>query len=239
MKPGAIIWDYDGTLVDSAVKNRIVTIELLRRFDADIEKHLPAALGSLEAYRQASAKHASWRDTFMQEFGCTAAQVAEIDRIWRAGQLADPLQPPLFCGLRDVLPALAQLAPMGICSRNSSGNIRATLHRYGIGECFGAVIGCTEVAVDEQKPHPAGMLACLAALGVRGDAGPILVIGDHAADVQYAHAGKAALASLGISAQVICITTRFGESACVTSTGADACAGTPQELLTLIQKLYS
>ncbi len=237
MRPAAILWDYDGTLVDSAVKNRAVTVQLLKQFDADIERHLPAGLQSLAAYRQASASHAVWQDVFVHEFGCTPDQVAVIDRQWRAGQISDALQPPLFCGLRDVLPALAAIAPMGICSRNSAAHIGDTLRRYGVDGCFGAVIGYESVAPDRQKPHPAGLLACLAQLGLRGDEGPIIYIGDHAADVQYAQAAVEALRQRGLRAAAVCVTVRFGDGVCTTQTGADVCAASPEELKNLITRL--
>ncbi len=238
MRPAAILWDYDGTLVDSAVKNRAVTIQLLKGFDPDIEQHLPAALQSLQAYRQASLRHAAWQDVFCREFGCTAQQVQIIDRLWRGGQISDALQPPLFTGLRDVLPQLAAIAPMGVCSRNSADHIRATLRRYGVDDCFGAVVGYESVAADRQKPHPDGLLICLEKLGVTGGEGSVIYIGDHAADVQYTRAAAQALTAKGVRTAAVCITVRFGDQVCLTSaTGADACAATPQELLELLQRL--
>ena len=98
MRPAAILWDYDGTLVDSTVKNRVVTIELLRRFDADIEKHLPPALQSVQSYRDAILRWNNWREEFRRELGLDDARIDEVARSWSAAQLADPLQPPLFCG---------------------------------------------------------------------------------------------------------------------------------------------
>lgn len=44
MKTAAIIWDYDGTLIDSARKNMAVAVEGLRRFDSEIDGHLHEAL---------------------------------------------------------------------------------------------------------------------------------------------------------------------------------------------------
>ena len=234
MRTAAILWDYDGTLVDSAVKNRYVTVQLLKRFDPDIERHLPPALQSVEAYRQANLRWSGWKEVFRREYGLTLPQLEEAGRLWSGYQKADPLQPPLFCGLRDVLPQLSALAPMGICSRNSSENIRTTLRRYGVEACFGAVIGYDELPPEQQKPDPAGYLECLRRLGVQGGEGLLYYIGDNRSDVQFARAAAEQLQAQGVSVQMCCVTARFGDRLCVTrETGADACAAQPEELLSL------
>ena len=238
MKPAAILWDYDGTLVDSAVKNRAVTVELLRRFDKNIEQHLPAALTGVAAYRRANLRWDSWQAVFQNEYHLTDDQVAEAGDLWAECQKADPLQPPLFTGLREVLPVLAELAPMAVCSRNSSENIRATLYRYGVLDCFKAVVGSNDLPAFDRKPAPGTFLAALAALGLRGDEGPILCIGDHREDVLFAHAARQTLCSRGVEAQVLCVTARFGDKVCLTAqTGADACAADPAQLPGLLIQL--
>ena len=238
MKPAAILWDYDGTLVDSAVKNRAVTIDLLRRFDRNIEQHLPAALVSVAAYRRANLRWESWQAVFQNEYHLSDAEVAKAAELWADCQRADPLQPPLFNGLREVLPVLAAAAPMAVCSRNSSDNIRATLRRYGVLDCFGAVVGSTELPAADRKPAPGACLAALAALGLRGDEGPILCIGDHREDVLFAHAAQQTLRSRGLDARVLCVTARFGDKVCLTAqTGADGCAAAPEQLPGLLQQL--
>lgn len=238
MRPAAILWDYDGTLVDSAVKNRVVTMELLRRYDPDIENHLPSALQSVQNYRDAILRWNDWREEFRRELGLDDARIDAIAAQWSAAQLADPLQPPMFAGLRDVLPRLAALAPMGICSQNGSGHIRLTLRRYGVEDCFGCIIGRDEVPADRQKPHPAGFLQALAQLGVRGDEGPILFIGDHSMDVRYAKAAQQELESRGIGARMVTVTSRFGDHACLNGlTGGDFCAVEPEDIPALIERL--
>ena len=82
MRTAAILWDYDGTLVDSAVKNRFVTVQLLKRFDPDIERHLPPALQSVEAYRQANLRWSGWKEVCRREYGLTLPQLEEAGRLW-------------------------------------------------------------------------------------------------------------------------------------------------------------
>ena len=60
----AILWDYDGTLINSAKKNIAVTIEVLRHFDPDIEVHLPAALQSYVAYQEANHHYRNWQTLY-------------------------------------------------------------------------------------------------------------------------------------------------------------------------------
>ena len=123
---------------------------------------------------------------------------------------------------------------MAICSQNGSGHIRATLRRYGIQDCFGAVIGRDEVPMEEQKPHPNGFLQALAQLGLRGDEGMLVYFGDHSMDVKFAHAAVQALQQRGVTARVLTVTTRFGDHACLNSlTGGDLCAVEPEDLFTL------
>lgn len=216
MKPAAILWDYDGTLVDSAVKNRLVTIELLQRFDARVEEHLPPALQTVESYRRAQLRWArfgptDWRQLCQREYGLSVQQTEQLGENWAATQHRQPLQPPLFGGLRAVLPQLAALAPMGVCSRNTAAHIARTLGRYGVADCFGSIIGWQQVAADRQKPDPAAFLQCLRQLGVRGDEGPLVYIGDSALDVQFAHAAARQLAQAGRGVQVYTVITRFGD----------------------------
>ena len=63
-----IVWDYDGTIINSAKKNIEVTIEVLKHFDRDIEKHLPKALTSYNNYQEANHKYANWQDLYLNEY---------------------------------------------------------------------------------------------------------------------------------------------------------------------------
>ena len=46
MSVSAILWDYDGTIVNSVKKNMAVTVEVLKYFDPQIEQYLPKELTS-------------------------------------------------------------------------------------------------------------------------------------------------------------------------------------------------
>ena len=46
MNLSAILWDYDGTLVNSIKKNMAVTIDVLTNFQNDINTNIPEVLKS-------------------------------------------------------------------------------------------------------------------------------------------------------------------------------------------------
>mgnify|MGYP001029920414 CR=1 FL=1 len=127
----AILWDYDGTLANTPVKNIAVTRAVLGRLDPALLDPLPEALSSLAAYQAANYRWRNWRELYQHALRVPADRLDEAGALWGPCQLADRTLPPLFGGLLEVLPRLAALAPMGICSQNDSGNIRAALAAHG------------------------------------------------------------------------------------------------------------
>ena len=127
----AILWDYDGTLANTPVKNIAVTRAVLGRLDPALLDPLPEALSSLDAYQAANYRWRNWRELYQHALRVPADRLDEAGALWGPCQLADRTLPPLFGGLLEVLPRLAALAPMGICSQNDSGNIRAALAAHG------------------------------------------------------------------------------------------------------------
>jgi|GEM_PF-717711 len=163
----AILWDYDGTLANTPVKNIAVTRAVLGRLDPALLDPLPEALSSLAAYQAANYRWRNWRELYQHALRVPADRLDEAGALWGPCQLADRTLPPLFGGLLEVLPRLAALAPMGICSQNDSGNIRAALAAHGAADCFAAVVGHADVDFARQKPDPAAFLACLDRLGLK------------------------------------------------------------------------
>ena len=181
----AILWDYDGTLANTPVKNIAVTRAVLGRLDPALLEPLPEALSSLAAYQAANYRWRNWRELYQHALGIPADRLDEAGALWGPCQQADQTLPPLFDGLAEVLPRLAALAPMGICSQNDSGNIRAALAAHGVAGCFAAVVGHADVDFARQKPDPAAFLACLDRLGLQE--GRFAYIGDHAGEIGRAH----------------------------------------------------
>ena len=107
----AILWDYDGTLANTPVKNLAVTKAVLGRLDPALLDPLPEALTSLAAYQAANYRWRNWRELYRHALGVPVDRLDEAGALWGPCQLADRTLPPLFDGLTEVLPRLAALAP--------------------------------------------------------------------------------------------------------------------------------
>ena len=228
----AILWDYDGTLANTPVKNIAVTRAVLGRLDPALLDPLPEALSSLAAYQAANYRWRNWRELYQHALRVPADRLDEAGALWGPCQLADRSLPPLFGGLLEVLPRLAALAPMGICSQNDSGNIRAALAAHGAADCFAAVVGHADVDFARQKPDPAAFLACLeqnvrlmsvlypvtAALSV------LIAIGVSVLLLFQSAREMAALRAMGRAAEVVCVAAAWGGAPSVDLAAADAVA---------------
>lgn len=185
MKLAAILWDYDGTLVDSTKKNIRVTKEVLKNFIPDLENNMPLALTSVEEYQKANYLYKNWKELYEYAYGLTKDQIAEAGKLWSPYQLKDESVPELFEGLSEIMQKLPNIA-QGICSQNGAVNISKTLEQYGISDHFPVIIGVDEVSFEQQKPNPAGFLKCLDKLSVEYKDCCLVYIGDHAEDVVFA-----------------------------------------------------
>ena len=202
----AIIWDYDGTLVDSARKNMAVTVEVLRHFDQEIELHLPDALKSYENYSLANHTYKNWRDLYKNSFNIREEDLDEAGKLWTPEQCKNKIIPDFFSGMEDLLHKMKPIK-MGICSQNSSKNIEDTLRHYGVADCFEMLIGVDEVSGKEQKPHPAGFIKCLQGLRVPIGEANVIYIGDHSEDVVFGKNAQEQFREDGL--RVICIGVDF------------------------------
>ena len=204
----AILWDYDGTLANTPVKNLAVTRAVLARLDPALLDPLPEALTSLAAYQAANYRWRNWRELYRHALGVPGGPAGRGRRPVGPLPAGGPDPAPLFDGLAEVLPRLAALAPMGICSQNDSGNIRAALAAHGAAGWFAAVVGHADVDFAHQKPDPAAFLACLDHLGLRE--GRFACIGDHAGDIAFGRNAQAALRAQGRAAEVVCVAAAWG-----------------------------
>lgn len=232
----AILWDYDGTIADTLVKNIAVTKVVLARMGLlGPGDPLPEALTSRLAYQQANNSCKNWRELYARFYGVPADRMDEAGDLWAPCQLADKTQPPLFDGMGETLERLKTF-PMGICSQNSSRNIRVALAEHGIGGCFASVVGQDDVPMTAQKPDPASFLKCLEQLGL--EEGRFAYIGDHAEDVTFGRNAEAALRQQGRDVTVVCVTAAWsGAEVAAWPMQPDAVAHTPAELAELLERL--
>jgi len=90
-----------------------------------------------------------------------------------------------FDGITGVIRDFAPI-PQGICSQNSSDNIKDTLDAEMLSSYFRKVVGYDDVPFNRQKPASDAGLICLEKLLGEVQNSTLLVIGDHEADVVFA-----------------------------------------------------
>lgn len=234
MPPCAILWDYDGTLVNSAPKNISITLSILDEVAPRLSgDRLPHCLRSEARYHLANHAAQNWQDLYQNYYGLTAQETALAGPLWAKHQRRNTTQVSLFEGIAEVLEQLEAL-PHGICSQNDSLTIWRQLERQGIAAPFKAVVGYNEVSGESQKPHPAGGLQCLEAMFGADTPRTLLYIGDHQGDVQFARNLEAAL---GPKSRVIAIAAAYsGASPQHWQHQPDHVADTPMALMEICRQ---
>jgi len=198
----AIIWDYDGTLVDTRHKNMNVTRNIIESIiETDAEEF--SALRSLENYYLANRRWANWRELYRQEFNLTGKQIDEAGRLWTAFQLNDDTEVAFYEGIEEVITELAGF-PHGIVSQNSRSSIVRNLAKNQLLPFFKTIVGYEEVDLKKQKPEPDGLLSCMQKLSTLAS-GYVCYIGDHETDVQCVRAANRVLQEENINVKIISI----------------------------------
>ena len=203
----AVIWDYDGTLVDSRQKNLNVTRKIVSKILNGDPTEIPA-LSSLTNYHQAHIKATNWREFYKESFGLTEEQTDEAGRVWTEYQLNDKTSIPFIDGVKEVVIELGGL-PQGIVSQNSRENIIQYLKEKNLLSYFKSVIGYEEVDLDKQKPNPEGLMMCIERL-TDFKPGAVIYIGDHETDVQCAVNANNILSGKNPQIKIISIGAFYG-----------------------------
>lgn len=176
MRPPALLFDLDGTLVDSAAV--IATVLNGMRAEQD-QAAWPVAsyrgwisLGAEQLVGNALGLH----------MDAVPAALAEFRRRYRA--LPTPPE-TMFPGVADTLAALAgQGYPMAVCSNKPEVLCIKVLQDLDLLHRFGSVVGGDSAA--SPKPHRAPLDHALAALSAAGK--PAVLIGDSTVDQEAAAA---------------------------------------------------
>jgi len=206
----AILWDFDGTLADSASKNIAITKQILTQVAPRLTgNNLPRWLQSVDAYHVANHGADHWRDLYSEFFGMTETEILAAEPLWQILQEKDHTDVTLFDGIAETISSLSRV-PHGICSANASGNIKQILNHRGIGSAFQSVIGYEDLPHRQQKPNPDGGLMALQEIFGQPPQSTqdktILYIGDHVADAMFArNLGK----RLGPSNTVVSIAVTY------------------------------
>ena len=201
----AVIWDYDGTLVDTRRKNLQVTRALLPAVSGRPIDSFPD-LASLESYQAAAREAENWRELFGRILGLNDEEVDEAGRLWTSYQLRDQTPAPFFPGISEAIAGLDGL-PQAIFSQNSKSAIQRSLSAAGLGGYISLVIGYEQVTFSRQKPAPDGLLLCLAEMGL--DRGLVCFVGDHETDILCARRANAVLSEKQSDVRVIAVGADF------------------------------
>jgi phosphoglycolate phosphatase len=190
MKQTALLFDLDGTLVDSVPDLAAAANRLLAELDRP-------PLGEAEVARMVGDGVAKLVERVLAARGLAEVAPKPAVRRFSAFYEADAatLTRP-YPGVVDGLAALAEVgARLAICTNKPETATRTVLDALGLARFFPVVLGGDSLPV--RKPDPAPLTEALARLGARPEAAAML--GDHRNDV---------LAAKG--AGVVAILARYG-----------------------------
>jgi len=209
MKLDAILWDYDGTLVNSVPKNMDITKAILSIVVPHLTgDNLPKYLLSEDLYHEANHGAKNWQDLYVDYYGLSHDEMIRAGSMWAEHQDKNQTEVTLFDGIKDVVERFSQLHH-GICSQNSQNNIRRVLRHNGIDTPFKAIVGYGDVSNGKQKPHPFGGIKCVESIFGNTNSQLLMYIGDHEADTKFARNLQSAL---GDNAKVISVAAAYSRS---------------------------
>lgn len=172
--PHAIIFDLDGTLIDSvpdihAAVNRVFAERGVAGFTRpEVQGFVGHGAPNLIARAcDARGLPAAAQDAILAEFLQIYEEAQDLTRLYP--RVLSALQALRGAGFR-----------LGLCTNKPLAPTRAVLEHFGLAPFFGAVIGGDSLAV--RKPDPAPLLATLDALG----GGAAIFVGDSEVDAETA-----------------------------------------------------
>ncbi len=178
MTPAAVVFDLDGTLIHSAPDIHAAANVALRALG-----RAPLPLETVTGFIGNGVRVLIERCLAATGGGDAATQAAAL-AAFMAAYDADPatLTRP-YPGVPEALDALAAAGvPMAVCTNKPQDFAAEVLGRLGLAPRFSALVGGG--AGHAMKPDPAGLFACLAALGV--PPGRAVYVGDSETDAATA-----------------------------------------------------
>ena len=174
----AILFDMDGTLVDSEVIWLDAIAAALRQRGAEISDAEAVALVYGHAWPDIYREIASrYPDAYASR---QAMEAVTVPLYTQCSQQRDIRIHPSI----DLLRALARRYPVAIVSGSTGSRIQATIDELQIGDCVAAFVGCEDVS--SGKPDPEAFLLGAKRLGV--PAAACLAFEDSTAGIQAAKA---------------------------------------------------
>jgi len=232
----AVVWDFDGTLVDTCAKNMAVNRRIIEEVTGRPATEFEV-MGSQEAYDRGQRISVNWREFYQTNFGMSEAETDLGGSRWTPYQLTDNTPTPPLKGIPQALSGFDGL-PLGVVSQNCSKNISTTLEAHGLEESFQCIIGYQEVAGDRQKPAPDGLLLAIEMLTGLAP-GRVLYIGDHETDLKTVINTNRALGENDLPINVDLVAALYGMSDPNEGwvTDADHRAETPLDIVDLVERL--
>jgi phosphoglycolate phosphatase-like HAD superfamily hydrolase len=229
----ALFWDFDGTLVDSRLKNYQVTKKIVENTTNKDPMNIPF-LKSFENYKSGIARFTNWRDIYKNGINLSDEETDQIGRLWTEYQLNDSTHTPLFSGINEVVTMFSKY-PNVIISQNSRQNILQILNENQIVSHFKMIIGFEEVDIRKQKPDPAGLIKGIDDLSLNNH-DLIYYIGDHETDVVFANNAAEVLKSRQSTNTIISIGAFYGNDQSVTDwrIRPNFIANTPNDIIQII-----
>ncbi len=170
----AVIFDWDGTLVDSLPGIFRANVEVLREYDVPFDE-----------VRYRAAYVPDWRLMY-QRLGVPPEHLDAAGRRWRALYASAPM-PAAFDGVHDALDRLSRSGHvLGLVTAGDRDVVEGQLERLGLDALIPIrVCGSDDIA---SKPHPDPLLLAIADLGLRGRPGDAAYVGDAPDDMRMARA---------------------------------------------------
>lgn len=203
----AIIWDYDGTLVDTRAKNFNVTRKIMRQI-VGVASSEYSVLETLENYSLATRRAKNWRELYRNECRLNEDQIDEAGKLWTEYQLSDDSAITLFDGVEEVIRLLSKY-PNLVFSQNSRSNIVQELEQRDLLKYFDEIVGYEEVSLSNQKPAPDGLLICVEKIKT-ADCELVFFIGDHETDTLCGHNANTQLEKYNTDTKIINIAALYG-----------------------------
>jgi HAD superfamily hydrolase (TIGR01549 family) len=163
----AVLFDMDGTLVDSFRAHLAIYRATLKRFGV-----------ALDARRFRRLYSPNWHD-FYRQIGLPRAQWEAASREWL--RQAARHEPRPFPGIAKVLRSLRRSYELGVVTAGSASRVRADLERGGLSGSFSVVVTADDVR--EPKPSPEGLELALRTLGLAPN--QALYVGDTESDYVF------------------------------------------------------
>jgi HAD superfamily hydrolase (TIGR01549 family) len=178
LPPRVILFDWDGTLLNSYASDTRAYLAMFRALEIDwtvreIERHYSP--NWYRVYQAARIPRAKW---------------AQADLLWRKAYAAE--SPALLPGARTALRVLARKYRLGLVTSGSRDRVRSQIRKFEFTGYFKACVYSEDAP--KKKPHPAPLELALARL--KAEPGECVYVGDTPEDIQMAR--RARVRAIGV-----------------------------------------